>query len=192
MKGKRIYLIIALSIVVSAILINTAYALTTSVSVDDNTVTASERSIDIKVNGEPREDPFIVTVPDFANVSTPVVINDNSLVITASDADDVKIRAWLYLNDPADWLIVDYVTLHINNNNYDFGIQTVNAQQHFQSFVPTDAITLAPDEYGFTLTFHFKGSVGEDLYADLAASFIGKMVFVMADDDPVPTPVPSP
>jgi len=188
MKGKRIYLIIALSIVVSAILINTAYALTTSVSVNDNTVSASERSIDIKVNGEPREDPFSVAVPDYANVSTPVVINNNSLVISASDADDVKIRARLYLNDPADWLIIDYITLNINGNNYNFGIQTVNAQQqHYQSFVPTDAITLAPDEYDFTITFHFKGSVGESLYEDLAASFNGNIVFVMADDDPVPT-----
>ena len=113
MKGKRLYLIAALTVAVAAALIIPVYAFTSSVNVNDNTIESTKRTIDI----EDQTTPFSVTPPEFANVSTPVWIRNHALELSADD--DVMMRAWLYLNEPSDWLILDHAELIINHVTED-------------------------------------------------------------------------
>ncbi len=109
MNGKRLYIIAALTVAVAMVLIVPVYAFTTSVSVNDNTVTSNERVVDI----ENQTEPFSITPPTFANVSTPVSITNHTLQLAADG--NVSMRAWLYLNDNSGWLILDYAELKIYN-----------------------------------------------------------------------------
>ena len=107
MKAKRLYLLVAIIAAVAMVLIIPVYAFTASVNVDDNTVSSTARTIDV----EDQTDPFSVTPPTYENVDTPVWLRNNTLVLAADD--DVEMRAWLYLDDPSDWLILDHAQLII-------------------------------------------------------------------------------
>ena len=104
MKGKRIYLVLALSLVAAVVLINVAYAVTSSVQSDNNTITPSERVVDIS-----RAEAFTVDVPEYGDLPSTSKTDFSSLTIVADDS--VKLRAWVYLNDTSDWLILDKITL---------------------------------------------------------------------------------
>ena len=106
MKGKRIYLVIALSIVVSVVLVNAAYAITSSVQSDDNAIDADERSVDITGQTQP----FSITPPAYGSLPSTVEIT-RTVEIHASD--DVHMRAWVYLDDTSDWLMLSKITLSI-------------------------------------------------------------------------------
>ena len=225
MNGKRIYLILALTIAVAAVLIVPVYAFTSSVNVNDNTVESTSRSIDIKN----QTDPFSVTPPEYNNVSDPVYIRNHIFEIAADG--NVEMRAWLFLDDYSDWLILDHAelviyreadqsdladpnvqkytlendvfeeyegeidpqtTYYVQVYDVNFGEEQVSGDT-YQSLVPTPVMTLDPEiEYKFDLVFHFKGMVGSSLYNIYAANFAGTVTFAIADNDPVPTPVPSP
>ena len=194
MKAKRIYLIIALTIAVATVLINVGYAVTSSVRVDNNSISAEERSVDIFINDSPLSDAISVTPPAYEDLNDP---QDNPYTITGhklriSASSDVRVRAWIYLDDPADWLIVDHITLSINSHSYTFGISEIDpptggASERYSSFEPTDAFTLSPDvSYTFSISIYFKGDVGEDIYDQLSANLSGRLTFAVADANPIP------
>lgn len=126
MNGKRLLLIAALAIVVAAVLIIPVYAFTSSVNVSDNTVESTKRTIDI----EDQTEAFSVTPPEYENVTDPVWIRNHTFEIDADD--EVKMRAWLYLNDPSDWLILDHAELRIYNVTID---QQVLADGSVQKYI---------------------------------------------------------
>ncbi len=126
MNGKRLLLIAVLAIAVAAVLIVPVYAFNSSVSVNDNTVESTKRTIDI----EDLTESFSVTPPEYENVSTPVWIRNQTFGIDADD--DVKMRAWLYLNDPSDWLILDHAELRIYHVTTD---QQVLADENVQKYI---------------------------------------------------------
>lgn len=104
MKGKRIYLVIALSLIVAVVLINVAYAVTSSVQSDNNSITASERVVDVSMT-----DAFTVDVPEYASLPATAKTQLSSLTIDADGT--VKIRAWVHLDETSDWLILDNIRL---------------------------------------------------------------------------------
>ena len=116
MNGKRLYLIAAITVAVAMALIIPVYAYTSSVSVSDNTVSSTSRTIDI----EDQTEPFSVTPPAYADVSTPVSIGVHTFQLVADD--DVEMRAWIYLNDLRDWLILDHAELKIYNETTDLNV----------------------------------------------------------------------
>lgn len=134
MKGKRLYLIAAITVAVAMALIIPVYAYTTSVSVNDNTVSSTARSIDI----EDQTEPFSVTPPTFENVTTPVWIRNHTLQLAADG--NVEMRAWLELDDPSDWLILDHAELMIYREASQSELEDTLKQKYIQ-----DAL----DEYKF-------------------------------------------
>ena len=116
MNGKRLYLIAAITVAVAMALIIPVYAYTTSVNVSDNTVSSTARSIDI----EDQTETFSVTPPAYADVPTPVSIGVHTFQLVADD--DVEMRAWVYLNDLRDWLILDHAELKIYNETTDLNV----------------------------------------------------------------------
>ena len=105
MKGKKLCLTAMIAIAVAMALVIPVYAYTTSVTVDDNSISSTVLSIDI----EEQTEPFSVTPPTFENVTTPVWVRNHTFGLVADD--DVEMRAWLYLDEPSDWLILDHAQL---------------------------------------------------------------------------------
>ena len=125
MNGKRLYLIAAITVAVAMALIIPVYAYTSSVSVSDNTVSSTARTIDI----EDQTDPFSVTPPEFESLG-PVWVRNHTFELVADD--DVEMRAWLYLDDPSDWLILDHAELIIYSVTED---PSVLANGNVQKYV---------------------------------------------------------
>lgn len=139
MKGKRLYLIAAIIVAVAMALIIPVYAYTTSVTVDDNTVSSTTRSIDI----ENQVTPFSVTPPSYQNVTTPVSIGVHTFEITADG--NVKMCAWLSLDDYSDWLILDHTELKIYNETTD---PNVLNNENVQKYVLDNGTFVTVDQGG--------------------------------------------
>ncbi len=124
MKGKRLFLIAAITVAVAMALIIPVYAYTTSVSVSDNTVSSTTRSIDI----EDQAEPFSVTPPEYADVSVPVWIRNHAFELSAEG--DVEMRAWLLLDEYSDWLILDHAQLIVYSEAEQTELTDANVQKY--------------------------------------------------------------
>ena len=195
MKGKRIYLVLALIIAVSMALLIPVYASMSSVQVDNNTVESSSHTIDVTLDdGSALTMPLEIIIPayDPGNTHSAAIEGQHMIKITSTvGATDVarivKVRAYLDL-DTESWLIVDSASLTVTGaagSPYTFGVVGT------QTGVPTGEIQLlmpagyTEKSYSFSLTITFKSDVPQDLYDDAKSHFSGNIVFVMSETDPL-------
>ena len=183
-------------IVVSVVLLNMAFAATSSVQVNNNTMDADVRSVDITLDdGTALTAPLEITPPDYATVTDPegvhyIDITGHKLSVTASD--DVSVRTWITLSSTSSWIIVQSATITINGHDYAFAVANGGAG------VPTDAFSLPQGSYSFTIRITFTAqydadynsiitheTMSETMYNALKAAFSGQLVFAIDDGDPL-------
>ena len=139
------------------------------------------------------------------------VIQNYKLRIHLSDSSaSPVVRCYIHLDDPRSWVIIDSITLNINNTDYNIGISPALVGSQIPagvSSLPTDAITglSSGNDYSFTVTIRYVNNADDPIYLynipqtngdevtyntedagflDLTGSTI---TFLMGDSDPLST-----
>ena len=115
---KLSYAVITVAFAVAAIVVlNMAFAATSSVQVESNNIEADARTVDITLdNGTALSTPLEITPPDYTTVTDggadhSATIDGHMLEISSSDA--VRVRAWVVMNPASSWLIIDSAYIFI-------------------------------------------------------------------------------
>ena len=103
--------------VVAVLLLNMAFAATSSVQSEGNNMDADVRSVDITLDdGTTLSTSLKITPPDYATVTNPLGVHYATIdghVLNVTSSDDVLVRAWMVLSSTSSWLIVDSASIYM-------------------------------------------------------------------------------
>ena len=187
-------MIAAVAMVLALGIFNIGYAsISSTVSVDDNSITADSMTLDIMEydTGEwvAITAPMSGTTTTVGSVST-YTVSDYALGVQRPDGDTSAIKAWVIINDPLSWFIITGITLKVydstdsldNYTTYNIGVganDTVNL--YSDPIVKSTGGTLPDGNYRFELSIQYQNTLGFDntTYNNLVSGLIGsKLVFV--------------
>ena len=187
MNDRTTLIVTAVLLSVAIATVGSAYAYGSSVFLDGNSISATYTSIDIYKNtdGDPLDD-LTFSAPQINGGTVSPKSATISGYVRIEGGGSIDLNAWVFLQDPAAWIIITDMDLSINNGHYSLGISGTSTG------LPSSSITLnANTYYAFTLTITYQDvPSGLSGYGSLSDSLL-QLTFAAYGTTPVPNWPPS-